>query len=107
MKTGSLAITLPALVGAGARHFALSMDGVVLLAPSLPDAPLPSLQLTPLDTDRVRLSWSGGGYALESSTNLNLDAVSYPFGPWQQVSNMSNPYTNRLDESQRFFRLKK
>jgi hypothetical protein len=87
--------------------FALRMDGLAYLSPALPEPPPPVLALTPLDTNSARLSWTGGGYALESATNLSLHAASYPVGPWQQVTNMSNPYTNRLDENQRFFRLKK
>jgi len=78
-----------------------------LVAPPLPEAPAPTLNLTPMDTNAIRLSWTGGGYALESTTNLNLGPASYPIGPWQQVPKLSNPYTNRLDETQRFFRLKK
>jgi hypothetical protein len=87
--------------------FALRMDGTAYLTPALPEQPPPVLALTPLDMNSARLSWTGGGYALESATNLNLGTASYPFGPWQPVPNMSNPYTIGLDEMQRFFRLKK
>jgi hypothetical protein len=87
--------------------FALRMDGLVYLSPALPEQPPPVLNLTPLSASSARLSWRGGGYALESATNLSLGPASYPLGPWQQVTNMSNPYMNRLDEPQRFFRLKK
>lgn len=86
-----------------------SLDATVtdLIAPSLPESLPPVLDATAMGTNSVRLSWSGGGYALESTTNLNLGPASYPLGPWQQVPNMSNPYTNRTDEPYRFFRLKK
>ena len=65
------------------------------------------MKITVIDTKTVRFSWTGGGYALESSTNLNLGPASYPLGPWQEVANMSNPYTYILTGPQRFFRLKK
>ena len=87
--------------------FALRMDGFAYLPPALPEQAAPVLSLTLLDANSARLSWAGGGYALESATNLSLGPASYPFGPWQQVTNMSNPYTNNLSDPARFFRLKK
>lgn len=87
--------------------FHFELDARYLLTPGLPTEPEPALTAAPLDADRLRLSWIGHGYALESATNLSLGAASYPIGPWQQVTNMSNPYTIQLDEAQRFFRLKK
>jgi len=87
--------------------FALRMDGLAYLSPALPEQPPPVLSLTLLGANSARLSWTGGGYALESATNLNLGSASYPLGPWQQVTNMSNPYTNNLSDPARFFRLKK
>jgi hypothetical protein len=87
--------------------FALRMDGLAYLSPALPEQPPPVLSLTPLGSSSARLSWTGAGYALECATNLNLGAASYPVGPWQQVTNMSNPYTNDLSDPARFFRLKK
>jgi hypothetical protein len=87
--------------------FGLALDVNYLRTPSLPLQPDPALAIQRLGSNDSRLSWTGGGYALESVTNLNVGAASYPIGPWQQVTNMSNPYTNRLDETQRFFRLKK
>ena len=68
---------------------------------------MPTLNITPLEANSVRLSWIGHGYGLEGATNLNLGTASYPLGPWLQVSNLSNPYTNSFSEPARFFRLKK
>jgi hypothetical protein len=74
----------------------------------LPEMPAPALAAVAEGTNAVRLSWSGGGYALETSTNLNLGSLSYPYGPWRQVTNMTNPYLWSLtNSSTRFFRLKK
>jgi len=87
--------------------FALRMDGIAYLSPALPDQPPPVLNLTPLGANSARLTWTGGGYVLESAANLSLGSASYPLGPWQQVTNMSNPYPIRMDEPQRFYRLKK
>jgi hypothetical protein len=87
--------------------FVLVVTGQGFRAPPLLEEPVPALQITVLNENAARLSWSGGGYAVESTTNLTLGALSYPFGPWLQVSNMSNPYTNDLAEPARFFRLKK
>jgi hypothetical protein len=88
--------------------FALALAGRVFRAPDLPEAPAPTLAISSAGTgDSVRLSWNGFGYALESTTNLSLGPVSYPLGPWQQVTNMANPHTNLLDGVRQFFRLKK
>jgi hypothetical protein len=78
-----------------------------LLTPSLPTTPPPMLFVTQIDAESVRFSWTGHGYALESATELTVNAASYPLGPWQEVPNMANPYTNSLAGPQRFFRLKK
>ena len=89
-------------------NFALSMDATIVRVPALPPESLPVLQALSPDTNCLRLSWTGGGYALESSTNLDLGPVSYPFGPWTQVPQMSNPYLwNLTNGPARFFRLKK
>ena len=89
-------------------YFVLEMDATVLFAPALPPEPLPVLQVTLFDADSIRLSWIGGGYALESSTNLDLGPASYPFGPWTPVPQLSNPYVwNLTNNPARFFRLKK
>ena len=81
--------------------------GTAPFAITLPEASPPMLNVTSRGTNAVRLSWTGPGYALESATNLNLGSASYPLGPWQEVPNMSNPYTNSLAGPARFFRLKK
>jgi hypothetical protein len=91
----------------GGLLFDLELDINHLQTPSLSLEPDPVLQITRHDTHTARLSWIGHGYALESATNLNLGSASYPHGPWLQVSNLSNPYTNSLVEPARFFRLKK
>jgi hypothetical protein len=87
--------------------FCFELDARYPVTPALALEPAPALTATPQGADQLRLSWTGHGYALESATSLSLGSTSYPVGPWQQVTNMSNPYTNRLDELQRFFRLKK
>ena len=101
-----------AVVGSNASdadsYFVLEVDATVLFAPTLPPEPLPILQATSLNTNSLRLAWTGGGYALESSTNLDLGPASYPTGPWTPVPQMSNPYLWSLTNSPaRFFRLKK
>ena len=89
-------------------YFVLEVDATVLLAPVLPPEPLPVLQTMSPDTNSLRLAWTGGGYALESSTTLDLGPASFPFGPWMPVPQMSNPYLWNLTNSPaRFFRLKK
>ncbi len=89
-------------------YFVFDMKGVALIAPELPHEPLPALQVTPSGADRVSFSWSGHGYALETSTNLDLATLSYPAGPWLEVPQMSNPYSWDLTNGpQRFFRLRK
>ena len=91
----------------GDTLFGLRLGATVLVSDSLPEAPTPTLNVAPQGTEAVRLWWTGGGYALESITNLTDDPGSYPNGPWQQITNMSNPYTNNLAPPSRFFRLKK
>lgn len=83
------------------------LSATYYLPAPLPDAPAPVLQITPVGTNAHRLSWTGPGYALESVTNLTTNVISAPFGPWTEVRNMSNPYTNANSGPQRFFRLKK
>ncbi len=74
----------------------------------LSETPTPVLAAVAEGTNAVHLSWTGGGYALESSTNLDLGPLSYPYGPWRQVTNMANPYLWSLtNSSTHFFRLKK
>ncbi len=76
---------------------------------SLPSEPDPSLALTDLGTNRYRMSWTGHGYALESTTNLPPPAGLPVFLAWPEVTNMSNPFlfTNDPVRPQRYFRLRK
>ena len=85
--------------------FAMSMDAVLFVPGPLPDQPVPTLEITSTDTNLFQLSWTGGGYALESTTNLPAP----PYFGWTAVPNMANPwrYTNNPAEPQRFFRLRK
>jgi hypothetical protein len=87
--------------------FCFELEASYLVTPLIASQPEPTLAISPVNMDAVRLWWTGGGYALESTTNLTDNSASYPVGPWQQVPRMSNPYTNFLEEPQRFFRLKK
>ena len=86
--------------------FALEIVAQVFRAPPLPEESTPALAITQLDANSVRLSWIGHGYALENAANLTDNSASYPLGPWQEVPNMANPFTNNLSEPARFFRLK-
>jgi hypothetical protein len=87
--------------------FALALDARVFLGPALPETPPPTLTVSRGGSDSIRLSWTGPGYALESTTNLSLGPASYPLGPWRQITNMANPHTNAISGPQQFFRLKK
>lgn len=87
--------------------FGLRLDATAYVPGSLFENPLTALRIISIDTNLIRLSWAGRGYSLETSTNLTEGSVSYPIGPWHPVTNMSNPYTNRIGEIQRYFRLKK
>lgn len=94
--------------GSQDSYFVFDMTGTVLLGPALSPEPLPVLQATLLSADSVQLSWSGSGFALESSTNLDAGSSSYPVGPWTEVPQMSNPYLWPLTNGQQhYFRLKK
>lgn len=75
----------------------------------LPSEPDPVLESTGLGTNRYRLSWTGHGYALESTTNLPPLAGLPVFVAWPEVTNMSNPflYTNNPAGPSRYFRLRK
>lgn len=89
-------------------YFVFDLNGVATIGPELPSDPLPALQVNPSGEGRVSFSWSGHGYALETSTNLDLGPLSYPAGPWIEVPQMSNPYLWPLTNGQQhFFRLKK
>ncbi len=90
-----------------------SEPAVVSLAPSSagdltgPRVVSAAVRLFGLMTEHV-FWWAGPGFALESTTNLSLGSGSHPFGPWLEVTNMSNPYTNVVSPgSDVFFRLKR
>ncbi len=87
--------------------FFLTADAIAFVTPVLVPDPAPALTITALNAGTSRLSWTGGGFHLEGATNLALGDLSYPNGPWTQVTNMSNPYTNPSGNAFRFFRLKR
>ena len=89
--------------------FALSMDAFSYVPGPLPDQPVPTLEITRMDTNLFHLSWTGGGYALDSTTNLPAPPGALPYFGWTAVPNLANPwrYTNNPAEPQRFFRLRK
>jgi hypothetical protein len=90
----------------GDIYFSIEMDARVVLDGVLPPEPLPSLQVSLVDSNRLNLLWNGSGYALESSTNLDSGVLSYPHGPWTEVPRPSNPHLWAItNEPQRFFRL--
>ncbi len=78
--------------------FGLEMTGYLTRTYPLPESPPPRLQLERQDED-LRLEWNGGGYALQSATQL--------VGPWTEVQpDMSNPYlTAATNGVSRFWRL--
>ncbi len=88
--------------------FNLVVDDQSLITPDIPGSPAPPrLDLTRLADDKFRLSWTGPGYALESATNFIAGLGGKP-GPWMEVPNMSNPYTNSPStQPGRLFRLRK
>jgi len=87
--------------------FGLTLDGDLLISPILPPIPPPVLSAQPNLLGQTVLSWSGGGYALESATTLE-NPLSYPVGPWTEVASMINPWTNSFPNAPaRFFRLKR
>jgi hypothetical protein len=82
------------------------MSASYTVAPILPEAPRPVLSIAATVTNAIILSWQGGGFVLESSTNLS-GPLSFPFGPWHEVSGLQNPYYHLPDAPFRAFRLKK
>jgi len=54
-------------------------------------------------TNRLILSWSGGGFALETTTNLGSVDVNH----WLEVTGVTNPFTNAIAAPQQFFRSRK
>ena len=89
--------------------FGFSLEAITARPWSLPEPPAPTLDIARMDTNLFQLFWTGGGYALESCTNLPAPPSAMPYYGWTAVSNMSNPwlYTSNPAEPQRFFRLRK
>lgn len=86
--------------------FAMAVRADYVFTPRMPEPPSPVLDAETVGSSALRFSWTGSGFALESTTNVGLGSASYPYGPWIEVTNMSNPYTNPLTGPGRFFRLK-
>jgi hypothetical protein len=89
--------------------FGFSLEATAANLWSLPEPPAPTLDIARMDTNLFQLSWTSGGYALESTTNLPAPPNALPYFGWTAVPNMANPwrYTNNTAEPQRFFRLRK
>jgi hypothetical protein len=90
----------------GGMNFGFEMYQSNLVTRILPEEQSPILQVQRLAAGTVRLDWTGGGFALEAATVFSNN-LSYPLGPWTQVTNMFNPYTNSEAVPFRLFRLKK
>jgi hypothetical protein len=92
----------------GRVFFGAELTLIQVLKPALPAEPQPTLRVTRLaeSDDRLVLDWTGHGFALESTTAFS-NGLSYPLGPWMQVTNMANPFTHAATDPFRFFRLKK
>lgn len=78
--------------------FGLALSSGV--TPILPAGPSPTLNMLRQGSNLI-FSWTGNGFALESSSAVT--------GPWFEVANMSNPFTNSISGSgaASFYRLKK
>ena len=89
--------------------FGFSLEAITARPWSLPEPPAPTLDIARMDTNLFQLFWTGGGYALESCTNLPAPPSAMPYFGWTAVSNMSNPFflTNDPAQPPRFFRLRK
>ena len=89
--------------------FGFSLEATTPSTWLLPEPPAPTLEIARMDTNLFHLSWAGGGYALESTTNLPAPPGALPYFGWTAVPNMANPwlFTNNPAEPQRFFRLRK
>ncbi len=62
------------------------------------NGPAPELTIEMQNGDAV-ISWDGSGFTLESATDVG--------GPWNAVSNQSNPYTVTPSMKYQFYRLRK
>jgi hypothetical protein len=99
------AAVFQAAQNSGDTLFGLEPDLKALVPGPLPPEPTPILAILRQDTNVV-LSWSGSGYFLEAAASLSNN-LSFPFGPWVEVPNMTNPYPSPVAEPFQFFRLKK
>jgi hypothetical protein len=85
----------------GITVFSCAVQAIWQTGSALPPELPPQLFVQRAGTNAIRLSWAGSGFSLDSATNLP------PHDLWREVTNMSNPFTNGLNSSQRFFRLRK
>ncbi len=105
--TNTLAAALiPAENQTASRIFALALDTRIYSVLYLPSEPaIPAV--SPDGSGQVQIFWAGGGYALQTSTDLQ-NPLEYPFGPWTEVTNQTNPFlVVTTNEPARYFRLKK
>jgi hypothetical protein len=81
-------------------------SGMATVAFSL--APLPSLQITPVSTSQLQVSWSAAavGYALEKATNLSTTAVWNPATNTVNFIGGQNIIIIDATDSAAFYRLK-
>jgi hypothetical protein len=107
-RTNQLAVAITQATDPGGDAvFGLVLDARYYPTPGLPAEPPALLTARPVTSIMYELSWQSGGHALESTTNL-WSPLSYPIGPWLEVSNMTNPFIiTTTNEPLRFFRLKK
>jgi Bacterial Ig-like domain len=89
--------------------FGATLDVTYLVTGSVPQSPPPQLMASPVAPGQYQLSWTGGGYALETATNIVTVGTNTVVGPWIEVPDMANPYTVTVnpDEPLRLFRLSK
>lgn len=92
----------------GDTAFGLQIDALYERTSPVPPSPTPELRITASPDQTVSLTWSGTGFALESSPTLD-DTNSTPIGPWTEVADMTNPYLIPPETipGQRFYRLRK
>jgi hypothetical protein len=88
--------------------FGAIVEARYLQTSPIPTNPPPNLETLWLDTNQVRLSWTGGGYRLETATNVATFGTNTVVGPWADAPNMANPYTVIVGEEPfRVYRLRK
>ena len=69
--------------------FGLEISGADLETGPVPAENPSMLQIAREQDDTIRLTWTGSGYALESTTNLFSTNATFN---WSSVSDVSNPY---------------